>query len=169
MFLIEHWLGNAESSYPSDISSDHSIIFSSYFYNAEKLVGRPFGGRCLFIRKCIKVLQYEELSLNISKITIESDGLDRSTIYCIWQPFDDGGNERLACLYNNLAILKADFMNTSDQDIYIVSDFNCDLNRSKRFYLIFSEFLQKNFLFDAANTYSLEVVLFILKVTIQLR
>ena len=151
IFLIEHWLGNAESSYLSDISSNHSIIFSSDFNNSEKLAGRPFGGRCWFIHNSIRVLHYEELGLNISKITIEGDDLEKSTIYGIWQPYDDGGNERLACLYNNLAMLKADFINSSDQDIYIVGDFNCDLNRGKRFDSIFSKFLQKNFLFDAAK------------------
>ena len=49
------------------------------------------------------------------------------------------------------AILKADFINSSDQDIYIVGDYNCDLNRGKRFDHIFSKFFQKNFLFDAAK------------------
>ena len=162
-FFIEHWLGNAEANYLNEISSNHSTIFSSDFNNSELggargFKGRPFGGRCWVVRNNIKVINYEILSQSISRITIQSVKIATTTIYGIWQPFDDGSLEKLSLLYSSLSLLKADLLDVSHQDILILGDFNADFSRNKRFDKIFLNFLNENSLFDTACLFNVDKV-----------
>ena len=113
-FFIEHWLGEEESFYFSHLSDQHSILFDSDFNCAERLCtyvvkGRPFGGRCWVIKNNIRVIEYQNMSKALSRVSIEDLNGSRVSIFGVWQPFDDGSVMKLANLHTNLSMFVQSF------------------------------------------------------------
>ena len=62
-------------------------------------------------------------------------------IYGVWLPFDDGTHERFSFFQSCFSLLSADLIENSHKQILIIGDFNADLNRKKRFDLVFNKFI----------------------------
>ena len=101
-FFVEHWLEENEAYLFNDICNNHSIIFKSDFDRMVNSRGRPFGGKCWVIDNKFKVKSFEELSNEISLITLELDKEIIIHIFGVWFPFDDNSMERLTILKLNL-------------------------------------------------------------------
>ena len=57
----------------------------------------------------------------------------------MWQPFDDGSQNKLALLQSTISLLEIEIENLNGQDYVIMGDFNADFNRSNRFDLFASQ------------------------------
>ena len=153
-YFIEHWLGNEEAYLFNQLCNHHSIIFNSDFINADRDAnnkrGRPFGGRCWVISNELRLIEHVELSQCLSKITVEGHNVGRTSIYGIWQPFDNGSNEKLAILHSTLSILEVE-LTLNGNDALIIGDFN----RLNRFDILFDRFLIENDIYDIADHFEM--------------
>ena len=116
--------------------------------------GRPFGGKCWVIDNKFKVKSFEELSNEISLITLELDKEINIHIFGVWFPFDDNSMERLTILKSNLSLLESYIKTFKHENILITGDFNCDLNRGKRFDRALLECTKSHNLFDSLNIFN---------------
>lgn len=146
-FFCEHWLGESEGYLFNDLCSHQASFFSADFENNEKRKGRPYGGRCWIINNNIPIKSYEVLNKAVSRVVVVNDDGFNTIIYGIWQPYDDNSIERLSFYHSTLAMLEADMKDFSDSRIVIMGDFNSDLNRGKRFDLLFKKFIDRSGLF----------------------
>ena len=156
-FFIEHWLGAEEAHYFNEIIDKHSIIFSADFERSTLKKGRPFGGTCWVISDSFKICEKTTLSSSVSKIVIDGQNIDKTTIFGLWQPFDDGSQNKLALLQSTISLLEIEIENLNGQDYVIMRDFNADFNRSNRFDLLFKQLLIKLNMFDLAYSYECDL------------
>ena len=75
----------------------------------------------------------------------------------MWQPFDDGSQNKLALLQSTISLLEIEIENLNGQDYVIMGDFNADFNRSNRFDLLFKQLLIKLNMFDLAYSYECDL------------
>jgi 23S rRNA A2030 N6-methylase RlmJ len=104
-FLIETWLAHEESHIILEAFIEtHNIESTQFFSNQEKLVGRPYGGLCLLIKKSI---EYSISHINDSIIKLSVINANKAfNVYLIWMPYDDNRTEAFIEFKQNLETLR---------------------------------------------------------------
>ena len=147
VFLIEHWLGDAEESLLKFVHNDFNIQFESDFANSVSRRGRPFGGRAWITKKNISILRYNVYNKHLSSIEVNLDvesGL-KLLIFGIWLPFDSGNSECFAQTNTTYSVIEGIIGNLPvNQPFLIIGDWNTDLLRSRRYEQKLTSFLYSN-------------------------
>ena len=107
--------------------------------------GRPFGGRSFIIKKRIKVIKYEFINRYLATLSCNDNSNIISLISCYF-PYDNGTHlnfsEFQSCLQVAYELLH--FYENLNHSVFIIGDINADLLRSKRFDVIFGNFIKNN-------------------------
>ncbi|CAF1008894.1 unnamed protein product [Brachionus calyciflorus] len=109
--------------------------------------GRPHGGKCWIVRKKFNVFEFDFFSPNYSLLKI-CYGLKNFNFVGVWVPFDNGSIERLVNFISFLSSLESILDVYSNESIIFLGDWNCDLNRGKRFDKLLKNFIINNDLID---------------------
>ena len=147
IFIIEHWLAVEEFHEFNIIdTSNFNILFTSEFSLKDKSRGRPYGGKMWFVKKGINILACYELSNNIMVISVELGNGKSLQIYGVWLKFDDNSSESLENFQSNLLMLESEIKNNVEkkQPFVIMGDWNADLERGRRFDVIYKDFVNNN-------------------------
>ncbi|RNA15887.1 hypothetical protein BpHYR1_029744, partial [Brachionus plicatilis] len=94
--------------------------------------GDQFGGKCWLVSKNINVIEYDFFNSNYALLRV-SIGSKNLNFVGVWVPFDNGSKESLESILD-------DYKNESD--------WNCVLNRDKKFDKLLKQFLTKNEILD---------------------
>lgn len=166
-FLVEHWLTHDQQNLLDDASFSHTV----YNFQSDMPIsscalsrrGRPFGGRCWFIKNDIQVKSHETVDdiLSILEVEVCHDDVNTCMLMIgIWIAFDDNSAEKMARLRTTLSALESSVhahkVKYGDAPVVIVGDFNADLKRDKRFDRALGDFLAKNSLFDGVSLFPQE-------------
>ncbi len=107
--------------------------------------GRPFGGRSFIINKRIKVIKYEFINRYLATLSFNDNFNIISLISCYF-PYDNGTHlnfsEFQSCLQVAYELLQ--YYENLNHSVFIIGDINADLLRSKRFDVIFGNFIKNN-------------------------
>ena len=96
--------------------------------------GRPYGGKCWLINKNLRISNYNFINNDISYVEIsDSKSISKLIVIGLHLPFDDNSTEKLANYISNLQILESIIEEHVDIPLFIVGDFNTDLNLDKRY------------------------------------
>ena len=146
LFLSETWLKEEQKYILSYISRDHRVFFKSDMVVSPRF-GRPYGGRCWFVRNSIKLVSIDFINESISVLRFVKDNKEFCVIG-VYFPYDDrqtgslSDYSSLLCLVGELAkdlILEG-------VTVFIGGDFNADVNRDNRFDRYLQDFItDRNF------------------------
>jgi hypothetical protein len=130
--------------YLNNLSIDHNFIHNSDM-SIHPLKGRPFGGRSFIINKRIKILKYDFINRYLATMSCD-DNFNRISIIACYFPYDNGTQLNLSefqsCLYVAYELLQ--FYKNLNHSVILVGDINADLLRTKRFDIIFGNFIKNN-------------------------
>jgi len=168
LFLIEHWLTEDQYYLLDEISSSHDIVNFQADMDVSSCSlsrrGRPFGGKCWFIRNEIKIVSNDIINKHISTIEIKvnlNGNNEHMLIIGGWLPFDDGSSDKLASFKSSLSAIAAAIhshrLRSISSPILIIGDFNAAISRGRRFDLLFEEFIAYNNLIDGISEYVQEL------------
>ena len=71
----------------------------------------------------------------------------------VWVPFDNGSKERLVNFKSFLSCMESILDVYDNERVILLGDWNCDLNRGKRFDKLLSRFIVENKLNDCFNLF----------------
>jgi exonuclease III len=103
--------------------------------------GRPYGGRCWFVRNSIEVISCDFINESISILIFKKN----NKLFCVigvYLPYDDNKQHSFS-EYSSLLCFIREFVRDKIKEgytIFIGGDFNADVNRGNRFDLLLSEF-----------------------------
>ena len=100
-----------------------------------------------------KIKSFEQLSDEVSLMTIEIENEQILHIFRVLFSFDDNSLERFTILKSNLFFLDTFTRSLNHNNICIIGDFNCDPVRAKRFDSSFLNFIKRNGLMDSLNIF----------------
>lgn len=155
VFLSEHWLNSEESNLLSERYINFNIFFQSDMdiRNIDKNRGRPFGGKCWLVEKRLEVISCDFDNQNYSIIKIRF-GNQNLVLIGVWVQFDDGSKERLLNFKSTISAFESLIEDCDSDMIMFLGDWNCDVNRSKRFDKLFKKFINENNLVSCDSLFS---------------
>jgi hypothetical protein len=134
-YLTELWLHSGEQ-YILDtmFCNNYNIHFQSDMSIADSYKkGRPFGGKCWLIKKDLKINKCEFINQQISYVNISTAQDSSIIIIGVYLQFDNNTTERFNEFISNLQLISTIIEDNNDKPVYIMGDFNADLERNKRF------------------------------------
>ena len=144
LFLSETWLKEEQRYVLSSISQDHNVYFKSDMALTPRY-GRPYGGRCWYVRKFIEVTQCDFINESVSVLSFKYQGQSFSVIG-VYLPFDDKTSFTLNEYESLLSLVREIVLNYKRQGniVLIGGDFNADVNRGNRFDRLLRVFVDRN-------------------------
>ena len=150
VFLCEHWLAAEESHTVRQlINTNHNLIFLSDHSLADRRAGRPHGGLLWLLDKRLTVSSHVQVSDRILKLVLTCSDHNNTQqtlfVFGVWLPYDDSTPAAVDNHWNNLTLL-AEAIRQCRMDgtsFVLIGDWNCDVNRLKRFDKMFVSFIQE--------------------------
>ena len=159
LYLNEIWCKQNEinllKSLPNDEKSKNILFKSDIDLNYKK--GRPFGGQAWIINKTFTIIYHEFVNRHLSYIQIKKNGLEL-IIIGVYMPFDNPKKreETLSIYEMSLSLITTICSKGKNLDIpvFIIGDFNADLNRNNRLDIKLQEFTSDLNLISLTSLYN---------------
>ena len=144
-FLTETWLAEEENSIIAEkIGLNYYILNQNEMTISKQKKGRPYGGKSWLIDKKFKICKNIFINNDVSYIQIcDSNNQEKLVIVGVHLPFDDNSSVRIANYISNLEIIKNIIDENLNQPIFIIGDFNTDLNMDKRYSKQLAKFIEE--------------------------
>ena len=145
-FLTETWLAKEENQIIFEMfGNDFNIVNQNEMSLLNRTKGRPFGGKSWLINKKLKIGSTSFINNDISTIeSINDNDVSKLVIIGVHLPFDDNSLERMANFVSDLEIVKSILDEKLDISLFVVGDFNTDLNINKKYSKYLNKYIRIN-------------------------
>lgn len=146
-YFNEIWLKKKEIHILKSICpAKKKLIFKSDIPDSYKC-GRPFGGQCWIYDTSFEMLAYDFLSRHVSYIHLKKNNKE-FILVGVYMPFDDPRKKLDSLTQYELSLsLISGLINKSESNstpIFIIGDFNADLNRNNPFDSILKSYIDSH-------------------------
>lgn len=144
LFLCETWLKEEQKYILSYISTDHRVFFKSDMVISPRF-GRPYGGRCWFVRNSIEVISCDFINESISILKFKKN----NKLFCVigvYLPYDDNKQGSFSEYSSLLCYIRELVRDTISEgfSVFIGGDFNADVKRGNRFDVLLQNYINEN-------------------------